>query len=150
MKRKRKRVHRKLGSVRIHARPRDQSAIDRLAALGPAINRRVVVPALKSAVESLCAHAKSRVPVDTGTARDALGWSIVVSPRGVTSARIEYDARPIRRNSGNNTFYAAIIEYGTETRPAAAPLRKAVDLDWPAIRARFRTQITAGIGSYRE
>ncbi|MFO0960860.1 MAG: hypothetical protein U0800_26050 [Isosphaeraceae bacterium] len=133
----------RLGRLIVKARVDDDRLRSRLRALGPRIAREVVGPEVLDAGEKLLQAIRARVPVGEGTARDSLRLD-VASPRdGLATATISVDAAAIRAAAPDHFFYFAAIEFGTDHRPAAAPIRTAVDLDWPPILAGMR----AGIAS---
>lgn len=137
----------KLGSLAITAKTPDAAFRDRIRAAGEKIARRVAVPAVKAAAASLHSAIRDRIPVETGTARAALRLETEVASSGNASFTITYDTSIVNQRSSNHFFYPAVIEYGDGRRPPIAPMRRALDLDWPKIRSAMFTEIASGIES---
>jgi HK97 gp10 family phage protein len=102
-----------------------QKAFSRLRATVPAMEKELVKAVEKNASE-LTVAIKSRVPVDTGALRDAVGYSMLTGggARNRIAASVGVSGAEVKRGKGGksgfgafgnqgNRFYAWFVEFGT-------------------------------------
>lgn len=121
----------------------------KLAGLEPKVQKKYGRTALNNAVKIVEAKFKELVPVDTGAMRDAVVRRTPKGKRGQMrrALMITRDslARVIKKQTkskekitiGDNDFYPAYVELGTQDREGKRPLRDALYGNEGPIRAEF-------------
>lgn len=88
----------------------------RLAKLEPNLAKKRVRTAMRQGLKLIQAEAKARAPVDTGRLRRAIKVRAAKrkkQTKGIVRINVQVGAGDFQ----GETFYAAIIEYGSSTRP---------------------------------
>ncbi len=105
-----------------------------LAELPDYFERKIIRKAVREAGKVGQRAAKKMVPVDDGDFRRSIVVRAAKSKRrGQARVRVFPDANKVpalityNKSDGKRYFYPAIIEFGTQTLPALAPMRAAFD-----------------------
>lgn len=102
----------------------------RLRTLEPRVQKKVLRRAMRSGMKVVAEAVKAEAPVDTGTMKGAVKVRAVKRRR---RGSIELEVRILadestRRTSaktGKTVFYPAVVQYGTDKRPANAFMTRA-------------------------
>ena len=127
----------------------DKALIRTLDRLPPALVRRVVRPAVRSALVPINKAAKRKAPKDTGLLKKSIGavvkvykqtgviWGGVGPRKGF---RQIVDGKP-----RDPVKYAHLVEFGTERVPANSFLRAAFDENIGRVFAILRAKVASGL-----
>ena len=111
--------------------------------------KKIVRPAVKSALSPITKAAKRKAPVETGLLKKSIGNKVKTYRSGVVwggvGPRVGFKTEMPDGGYRNPVKYAHLVELGTKHSPAQPFLRSALDEQRAAALAILATKIRAGI-----